>query len=121
MVAVEDGLVYIALPGDPLRNFATVRHFFGEDFRVLDENIVLVQVGQIFDAHLKLHDGRYQTYHDVGGELVQWELLSVSWSGFVYELSISPELWCAKNPNTEHAYFPNECARILFERYFGIR
>ena len=121
MVAAENGLVYIALPGDPLRNFATVHHFFGEDFRVHGEDIVLVQVGQIFDAHLKLCEGMYQTYHDVGGKLVQWELLSVSWSGSVYKLVISTELWCAKNPNTEHAYFPNENARILFEEYFGIR
>jgi hypothetical protein len=120
MVATENGLVYIAIPGDPLSNLATVRHFFGEDFRVHGEE-VLVRAGQIFSARLKLREGVYQTYHEADGKLIPWELLSVSVSVAIYTLVISKELWCAVKSGSEHAYFPDENSRILFENYFGIR
>jgi hypothetical protein len=120
MVATENGLIYIALLGDPLRNLMTVRHFFGDNFKVHDEK-VLIQVGQIFNAHLKLWEGVYQTYHEINGRLFEWKLLSIYWTGTVYKLDIDRELWCAKEPILEHAYFPDENSRVLFEKYFGIR
>ena len=125
MVALKDDLVYVALPGDPLKNLATARHFFGDNFKVYGEKDVLVFLGLVLDAHLKLQEGLYQTYHAVNGKLIPWELLSISkpeWNGHVaYKFIISKELWCVKNLNFECAYFPDENSRILFEKYFGIR
>ena len=122
MVAIENDLIYIVLPGDPLGNFATALHFFGDDFKVHDDK-VLVQVGQIFDVHLKLHEGVYQTYRyfESKCKFIQWESLAVSRSGSVYILKTSEELWCTKDPSMEHAYFPDENSKIFFEKYYGIR
>ncbi len=124
MVALKDDLVYVAIPGDPLKNLATARHFFGDNFKVHGKDDVLVFLGLVLDAHLKLQEGVYQTYHAVTGKLIPWELLSVSRSernGHVsYKFIISKELQCVKNLNSG-AYFFDENSKILFEKYFGIR
>lgn len=120
MEGIETGQIYIAIPGDPLSNLATARHFFGDDFRVKGQE-VLVSVGKIFKVHLRLRRGIYQTYFEIQREVNQWKPLTISWTGVAWKLWISDELWCIKKPNLDHAYFPDENSRILFEKYFGIR
>lgn len=117
----EDSLIYISIPGDPLKIYQTARHFFGDYFQVYEEE-VLVSIGKIFDVRLRLHEGTYQTYTKIYGDPPSpWKPIIISRSGNAYKLVISTELWCSKKPGPEHTYFPNENARILFEKYFGIR
>ena len=120
MVATENGLMYIVVPGDPLRNFRIARHFFGDDFKVFEEN-VLVQVGRLFDAHIRLQNGEYQTYLVTNDKFVLWVPLQVLHHYDLYRLSTSKEVWCNKKLGENHIYCPDETSRILFEKYFGIR
>ena len=121
MATSEDSLIYISIPGDPLKIYRTTRHFFGDYFQVCGEE-VLVLIGKIFDAHLRLREGTYQTYMKIyGNPPSPWKPITISRSGDTYKLVVSTELWCSKKPGPEHTYFPNENARILFEKYFGIR
>ena len=117
----ENSLIYISIPGDPLKIYQTARHFFGDYFQVCGEE-VLVSIGKIFDVRLRLCEGTYQTYTKTYGESPSpWKPITISRSGDTYKLVVSAELWCSKKPGPEHTYFPNENARILFEKYFGIR
>ena len=121
MVAPENDMIYINILGDPLKIYQTARHFFGECFEVYGEE-VLVPIGKVFDAHLRLREGTYQTFTKTYGESPSpWKPITISRSGNTYKLVVSTELWCSKKPGPEHTYFPNENARILFEKYFGIR
>lgn len=120
MVASENGLMYVVIPGDPLKNFMTALHFFGDDFKVCEEG-VLVRIGRLFDAHLILQDGEYQTYLVNKNVYIPWSPLQVSRYPNQYRFLVSKEVWCTKKPGPEHAYFPDENSRILFEKYFGIR
>ena len=120
MVAAENGMMYIVVPGDPLRNFRVVRHFFGDDFKVLEES-VLVRVGCLFDAHIRLQNKEYQTYLVTNDKFIPWVPLQVLHQYDSYRLSTSKEIWCRKKLRANYIYYPDENSRILFEKYFGIR